>query len=86
MATILCFTPAACRSASRHALQRLLGNEQALKHLIRDEITADAERYGDARRSPLVARAAAAEGLPVMADADGGVRIALHGMDLVLAA
>ena len=33
-----------------------------------------------------VARAAAAEGLTVMADADGGVRIALHGMDLVLAA
>ncbi|TCT22761.1 DNA topoisomerase IV subunit A [Thiobaca trueperi] len=44
----------------RDGLQRLLGNEQALKHLIRDEITADAEQYGDARRSPLVARAAAA--------------------------
>ncbi len=44
----------------RDGLQRLLGNERALKKLIRDEITADAERYGDARRSPLVARAAAA--------------------------
>jgi hypothetical protein len=33
-----------------------------------------------------VARAAAAEGLAVVAEADGAVRIALHGMDLVLAA
>jgi hypothetical protein len=33
-----------------------------------------------------VARAAEAEGLAVVADADGAVRIALHGMDLVLAA
>ncbi|NEV61054.1 DNA topoisomerase IV subunit A [Thiorhodococcus minor] len=44
----------------RDGLQRVLGDEQALKALIRDEITADAEKYGDARRSPLVARSAAA--------------------------
>ncbi|MBK1724132.1 DNA topoisomerase IV subunit A [Thiocystis violacea] len=43
----------------RDALQRLLGNEQALKRLIRDEIAADAEKYGDERRSPLVARSVA---------------------------
>ncbi len=40
-------------------LQRLLGDERALKRLIRDEIGADAEKHGDARRSPLVAREAA---------------------------
>ncbi|MBK1717492.1 DNA topoisomerase IV subunit A [Thiocystis violacea] len=44
----------------RDGLQVLLGDERALKGLIRDEITADAEKYGDARRSPLVARTAAA--------------------------
>ncbi|NVZ11312.1 DNA topoisomerase IV subunit A [Allochromatium humboldtianum] len=47
-------------AAERDGLQRLLGDEGALKGLIRDEIAADAERYGDARRSPLVERAAAA--------------------------
>ncbi|NEX20220.1 DNA topoisomerase IV subunit A [Thiorhodococcus mannitoliphagus] len=44
----------------RDALQRVLGDEQALKRLIRDEIAADADKYGDARRSPLVLRSAAA--------------------------
>jgi topoisomerase-4 subunit A len=46
--------------SERDGLQRLLGDERALKGLIRDEIAADAEKYGDARRSPLVERAAAA--------------------------
>ncbi len=40
--------------------KRSSGTSGRLKGLIRDEITADAEKYGDARRSPLVARAAAA--------------------------
>jgi topoisomerase IV subunit A len=44
----------------RDGLQAILGDEQALKRLISEEISADAERYGDARRSPLVARASAA--------------------------
>ncbi len=43
----------------RDGLQRILGDEGVLNRLIRDEIAADAEKYGDARRSPLVARNAA---------------------------
>ena len=43
----------------RDGLRRILGNETVLKRLIRDEIAADAEKYGDARRAPLVARNAA---------------------------
>ena len=50
----------AALAEERDGLQRLLGDEQALRHLIRDEIAADAEKYGDARRSPLIAREAAA--------------------------
>ena len=44
----------------RDALQAILGDESALKRLISEEITADAEKHGDPRRSPLVARASAA--------------------------
>ena len=47
-------------ATERDGLQRLLGDEGVLKGLIRDEIAADTEGYGDARRSPLVERAAAA--------------------------
>jgi topoisomerase IV subunit A len=43
----------------RDGLQRVLGDEGVLKRLIRDEIAADMEKYGDERRSPLVARGAA---------------------------
>lgn len=39
--------------AERDTLQSILGNEVLLKQLIVREIQADAERYGDARRSPL---------------------------------
>ncbi|SDY29363.1 topoisomerase-4 subunit A [Allochromatium warmingii] len=46
-------------SSERDHLQRLLGDQQALKQLISDEIRADAERYGDARRAPLIERPAA---------------------------
>ncbi len=38
----------------RDALQHTLADENALKQLIKQEIQADAEKHGDARRSPLV--------------------------------
>ena len=44
----------------RDRLQGILGDEGQLKRLIREEIESDAAKYGDDRRSPLVARAAAA--------------------------
>lgn len=37
-------------------LEKILGSEARLKTLIKKEIIADAERYGDDRRSPIVAR------------------------------
>jgi topoisomerase-4 subunit A len=40
----------------RETLEKILGSERRLKTLIRKEITADAETYGDDRRSPLVER------------------------------
>src|SRR5690606_5994869 len=40
----------------RDKLQALLGSESKLKKLVRKEIIEDAEKYGDARRSPIVAR------------------------------
>ncbi|MGI9245383.1 MAG: DNA gyrase C-terminal beta-propeller domain-containing protein, partial [Steroidobacteraceae bacterium] len=43
----------------RDQLEKLLGSKAKLKKLVRDEIIADAEKYGDARRSKLVERAAA---------------------------
>ncbi|SFM30001.1 DNA topoisomerase IV subunit A [Halopseudomonas yangmingensis] len=43
----------------RDELQRILGDEQLLRNKVRDELIADAETYGDERRSPLVERAEA---------------------------
>jgi topoisomerase-4 subunit A len=43
----------------RDQLQRLLGSRAKLRKLVRDEIVADAAKYGDSRRSKLVERAAA---------------------------
>ncbi len=43
----------------RDQLQKILGSEARLKTLIKTELLAVAEKYGDARRSPLVARAEA---------------------------
>ncbi len=43
----------------RDSLEKLLGSKARLKKLVRDEIQADALKYGDERRSKLVARAAA---------------------------
>ncbi len=42
----------------RESLEKILGSEQRLKKLIRDEIKADAEKYGDDRRSPIIERQA----------------------------
>ncbi|MBK1732517.1 DNA topoisomerase IV subunit A [Thiococcus pfennigii] len=47
-------------SAERARLEETLGSSAALNRLIRSEIEADAERFGDARRSLLIARAPAA--------------------------
>lgn len=43
----------------RKSLEATLGSRQRMKTLIRKEITADAEKYGDPRRSPIVQRQAA---------------------------
>ncbi len=43
----------------RDFLEKTLGSERRLKTLIKKEITADAEKYGDERRSPVVTRAEA---------------------------
>jgi len=43
----------------RQALEKTLGSEHLLNRLIRKEIERDAEKYGDARRSPIVERGAA---------------------------
>jgi len=43
----------------RDQLQKVLGSEARLKTLIKNELLAVAEKYGDDRRSPLVARAEA---------------------------
>ena len=46
-------------AAEREKLIALLGSQARLKKLIKDELLADAKKYGDARRSPLVQRGAA---------------------------
>ncbi|MGQ8365996.1 DNA topoisomerase IV subunit A [Glaciecola sp. 1036] len=43
-------------SKERDALELLLGSDRRLKTLIKKEILADAEKYGDDRRSPIVQR------------------------------
>lgn len=43
----------------RDTLHKTLGSKQRMKTLIRKELAADAEKYGDERRSPIVAREAA---------------------------
>ncbi len=43
----------------RDQLEKVLGSRQRMKTLIRKEIQADAEKYGDHRRSPIVSRDAA---------------------------
>ena len=46
-------------AAERNQLEELLASPRKLSALIKQELTQDAERYGDARRSPIVARQAA---------------------------
>ncbi|OOE88304.1 DNA topoisomerase IV subunit A [Salinivibrio sharmensis] len=46
-------------SKERDKLEKLLGSDRRLNTLIKKEILADAEKYGDDRRSPLVERAEA---------------------------
>ncbi len=43
----------------RQQLETTLGSKQRMKTMIRKELEADAEKYGDARRSPIVERDAA---------------------------
>ena len=43
----------------RDLLEKTLNSKQRMKTLIRNELLADAEQYGDDRRSPIVSRAAA---------------------------
>ncbi len=43
-------------SKEREQLEKILGSDRRLKTLIRKELLADAETYGDERRSPLVER------------------------------
>ncbi len=43
----------------RQQLEKTLGSKQLLNKLIKSELRADAEKYGDQRRSPIVAREAA---------------------------
>jgi len=43
-------------SAERDKLQSILGSEKKLTNLIKSELIADAETYGDDRRSPIVER------------------------------
>ena len=43
----------------RQSLEKTLGSTRRLRTLIRKEIAADAEKYGDDRRSPIVTRSAA---------------------------
>ncbi|MEP6633503.1 MAG: DNA gyrase subunit A, partial [Luteimonas sp.] len=45
--------------AERDRIIALLGSKAKLKKLIKDELLADAKKFGDARRSPLIARGAA---------------------------
>ena len=77
----------------RDALQETLDSERCLKALIRSELLADAESYGDARRSPVVAREAAraidpnvmlpSEAVTVVLSHKGWVRVAKgHDIDV----
>ncbi|HRO62989.1 DNA topoisomerase IV subunit A [Thermomonas sp.] len=76
----------------RDRLIATLGSKAKLKKLIKDELLADAKKYGDARRSPLVARQAAqaldetelvaSEPMTVVLSAKGWVRAAKgHDID-----
>jgi topoisomerase-4 subunit A len=76
----------------RRTLEQILGSKQRLKTLVRKELAADAEAFGDARRSPLRERKAAQaldqsallpnEALTIVLSAMGWVRAAKsHDID-----
>jgi len=76
----------------RDKIQSILESKAKLKKLIRDELTADAKKFGDARRSPLVQRGAAqaideselvpSEPMTVVLSEKGWIRAAKgHDMD-----
>ncbi|NLA67292.1 MAG: DNA topoisomerase IV subunit A [Gammaproteobacteria bacterium] len=78
--------------AERDRLIATLGSKARLRRLVKEELLADAAKYGDARRSPLVAREAAqalaetelvaAEPVTVVLSAKGWVRAAKgHDVD-----
>ncbi|MFO1407054.1 MAG: DNA topoisomerase IV subunit A [Steroidobacteraceae bacterium] len=50
-------------AAEREQLEKLLGSKAKLKKLVREEILADAAKYGDARRSRLVEAAVVAQAI-----------------------
>jgi DNA topoisomerase IV subunit A (EC 5.99.1.3) len=79
-------------ATEREKLEQLLGSEARLRTLVARELAADAEKYGDDRRSPIVARRpaqafSAAEVLPsepitVVLSQAGWIRAAKgHGID-----
>ena len=81
-------------AAERDILEKTLKSAVRLKTLIKKEIIADAETYGDARRSPIVAREAAqamdetalisSEAITVVLSKKGWVRAARgHEVDVV---
>lgn len=73
-------------ASERTELQTILGSEKRLKTLIRQELRADADKYGDERRSRLVERDAAqvmdetalvpSEAVTVVLSRNGWVRVA----------
>ncbi|ADJ28947.1 DNA topoisomerase IV subunit A [Nitrosococcus watsonii] len=46
-------------AAERKRLEKMLGSESRIKDLLRQELLADTEKFGDARRSPIVERPSA---------------------------
>lgn len=79
-------------AAERERLRELLGSEAKLKKLVGKELAEDAEKYGDARRCPIVARPAAqaleaaeilpSEAITVVLSKAGWIRAAKgHGVD-----
>jgi len=79
-------------AAERDKLTGILESKAKLKKLIKDELTADAKKFGDARRSPLVQRDAAqaldetelvaSEPMTVVVSEKGWIRAAKgHDMD-----
>src|SRR3546814_14398488 len=74
--------------SERDRLIAILGSKSKLKKLVKDELLADAKNFGDARRSPLVARQAAqalaetdlvaSEPMTIVPSEAGWVRAAKH--------